>query len=58
MKTYKATISIESDDAQQAKTIANLLQQAVLKVEHADIVKLLEAVTRKPSLAKMASKFV
>ena len=54
----KVSISINTADANNAAYIGGLVQNALNTVAEADLVKLLEAVRKKPAIVKTAIKFV
>lgn len=54
----KVSISINTTDANTAAYIGGLVQNALNTVAESDIVKLLEAVRKKPSIVKTALKFL
>lgn len=56
--TGTAKIQITAHSAQDVQNIANLLQNTVNVVEHADLVKLLTKVKSNPAIVKTALKFI
>lgn len=57
-KTFKVGITIESENPEQAKKLGGLVQNTLNKVEHDDIVTLLEKVAKNPKIVKKALRFV
>lgn len=58
MANFKITITINADDAAQAKNIATGLQKASKKVSGKDLEKMLAMLERNPQWISTAVKFV
>ena len=58
MRKFRVAITIQSNDTEKVKKIGNLIQNTVNKVEHEDIIKLLEKVVQNPGLVKTALNFI
>lgn len=58
MRKFKVGITIEGETPETVKTIGNLIQNAVNKVEQEDIIRLLEKVAKNPQIVKTALKFI
>ena len=58
MKKFKVSIIIEAETPEKVQLLGNLLQSAVNKVEHEDIVKLLKKVAQNPGIVKTALQFI
>lgn len=56
--TGTAKIQITANSAQEVQNLANLLQNTVNVVEHADLVKLLTKVKQNPAIVKKALPFI
>ncbi len=56
--TGTAKITITANTSEEVQNLANLLQNTVNTVEHADLVKLLTKVKSQPSIVKTALKFI
>jgi hypothetical protein len=58
MRKFKVGITIETDTTETVQKIGNLIQNTVNKVEHKDIINLLEKVAKNPSIVKTALQFI
>ena len=58
MRKFRIGITIESDSTATVQKVANLIQDTVNKVEHKDIINLLEKVAKNPSIVKTALNFI
>ncbi len=58
MNKYKISITTMAESAEKAQALAELLQDVANKVSYADMIKLLMAVRKDPSVVKVAIKFV
>jgi hypothetical protein len=58
MRKFKVGITIEGETPEMVKTVGNLIQNAVNKVEQEDIIRLLEKVAKNPQIVKTALKFI
>ena len=58
MRKFKVGITIESVSTETVQQIGNLIQNTVNKVEHKDIINLLEKVAKNPSIVKTALNFI
>ena len=54
MKKFKVGITIEADNTEVVQQVGNLIQNAVNKVEQADMIKLLTKVAKNPNIVKTA----
>ncbi len=54
MAKYKVSINIESEVPAKVQNIGNLIQGAINKVSQDDIISLLKAVNKNPSIVKTA----
>ena len=58
MNQYKIQITVPAATPTDAQQLASLLQDVAQKVAYADMVKLLSAAQKKPSVVKTALKFM
>ena len=58
MRKFKVGITIEAEATDTVRIIGNLIQNAVNKVEHEDMIRLLEKVAKNPKIVKTALKFI
>lgn len=58
MRKFKVGITIEADTTETVKKIGNLIQNAVNKVEHEDMIRLLEKVAKNPKIVKTALRYI
>ena len=58
MKQFDVIIKISAETPEQCLLLGNLLQNAVNKVDNADLVKLLTKVKQSPAIVKTALKFI
>lgn len=58
MKSYKISLTVETESPDHAKHLASLLQSMVKTVAYADFIRLLEAVKTNPKIVKTALKFL
>lgn len=58
MAQFKGAITIQASDAAQAQQYFNLLQNAVNNVSKEDMLQLLEAVKKNPTIVKKALPFL
>lgn len=58
MRKFKIGITIEADATETVKKIGNLIQNAVNKVEHEDMIRLLEKVAKNPKIVKTALRYI
>lgn len=58
MKKFKVGITIEADNAEVVQQVGNLIQNAVNKVEQADMIKLLTKVAKNPNIVKTALRYI
>jgi hypothetical protein len=58
MRKFKVAITIETDTTETVQKIGNLIQNTVNKVEHKDIINLLEKVAKNPNIVKTALNFI
>ncbi|MBR6249759.1 MAG: hypothetical protein IKR17_01015 [Bacteroidales bacterium] len=58
MNSYKIQITVPAANPQEAQQLAELLQTVAAKVAYADMVKLLSAAAKKPSMVKTALRFM
>jgi hypothetical protein len=58
MRKFKVGITIETDTTETVQKIGNLIQNTVNKVEHKDIINLLEKVAKNPNIVKTALNFI
>ena len=58
MRKFKIGISIESEAPDTVKTLGNLIQNVVNKVDQEDMIRLLEKVAKNPQIVKTALKFI
>jgi capsular polysaccharide biosynthesis protein len=58
MNNYKIQITVPAETPTDAQHLAELLQTVAAKVAYPDMVKLLSAAAKKPSMVKTALKFM
>ena len=58
MNQYKIQITVPAATPADAQQLASLLQDVAQRVAYADMVKLLSAAQKKPSVVKTALKFM
>jgi nitrogen fixation/metabolism regulation signal transduction histidine kinase len=58
MKKFKVGITIEADNTEVVQQVGNLIQNAVNKVEQADMIKLLTKVAKNPNIVKTALRYI
>jgi len=58
MAQFEVKIRMNASSAQEVKDLGNGIQNAVNKIDHNDLQKLLDAVAKNPSIVKTALKFI
>jgi nitrogen fixation/metabolism regulation signal transduction histidine kinase len=58
MKKFKVGITIEADNTEVVQQVGNLIQNAVNKVEQADMIKILTKVAKNPNIVKTALRYI
>lgn len=58
MNEYKFTLTVQANNEEEAKKVAGALNNLYKNVENEDLLKLSEAVVKKPSLIKTALKYL
>lgn len=58
MNEYKFTLTVQANTEEEAKKVAISLNNLYKNVENEDLIKLSEAVVKKPSLVKTALKYL
>lgn len=58
MAQYKISLTIEAPTPEEAKLLAQLLQQATINIDSKDMIKLLSSAVKNPKIIKNALKFL
>lgn len=58
MKKFNLTITLQAEDENQAAMLHNCLTKATEKIDAKDLIKLCNAIVKKPSLVKTAVSFI